>query len=70
MGIRNNTIDPIMIARCRVEDYFPGLSPKTLANLNSKGEGPKSFKYGRKVFYRFADLVDFFKPNVAEEEGR
>ena len=68
MDINQNKIHPIMIARCRVEDYFPGLSPKTLANLNSKGKGPAGFKCGRKIFYRFEDLVEFFKPNSAKEE--
>ena len=67
MNIQHNKIHPIMIARSRVEDFFPGLSPKTLANLNSKGEGPAGFKYGRKIFYRLDDLVGFFKPNLTEE---
>jgi hypothetical protein len=67
MDINHSKTTPVMIARCRVEDFFPGLSPKTLANLNSKGEGPEVFKRGRKAFYRFDDLVESFKPNSAKE---
>jgi len=67
MDINQIKIHPIMIARSRVGDFFPGLSPKTLANLNSKGKGPAGFKYGRKIFYRFEDLVESFKPNTAKE---
>lgn len=47
---------PIFIAATRVEEFFPGLNPKTLANLRSQGRGPRFFKVGRKVFYRLEDL--------------
>lgn len=52
---------PIMIARQRVGDYFPGLNPKTLANLNSKGEGPKPYikNGGRTAFYITTDIQEY-----------
>lgn len=50
---------PLMVARSRVQELFPGLHPKTLANLNSIGDGPPGFKRGRLVFYRVEDLENF-----------
>ena len=60
-----NQTQPIYIARKEVQKYFPGLSPKTLANQNSNGTGPTPIKRGRLVFYRFEDLKDLFL-----EEGK
>ena len=42
---------PILIARQKIEDYFPGLSPKTLANLAAQNKGPKFYKQNRIVYY-------------------
>ncbi len=50
-----------MIARQRVGDYYPGLNPKTLANLNSQGKGPKAYKNGRLVFYIPDDIEAHLK---------
>ena len=55
-----NQTQPIYIARKEVQKYFPGLSPKTLANQNSKGTGPTPIRRGRLVFYRFEDLKSLF----------
>ena len=55
-----NQTQPIYIARKEVHKFFPGLSPKTLANQNSKGTGPTPIKCGRLVFYRFEDLKNLF----------
>lgn len=53
-------IRPIMISRALVGDLFIGLSPKTLANLNSQGLGPTGYKVGgRKVFYLIDDLKEW-----------
>jgi len=52
----SSDIKPIMIARTCVEDLVIGLSPKTLANLNSLGLGPPPYKIGKKVFYLIDDL--------------
>ena len=48
--------DVVMIARTRVSDRYPGLSPKTLANQLSEGRGPQCFKVGRLIFYKIEDL--------------
>ena len=50
---------PEFIAREKVGEYFPGLNPKTLANLASLGRGPSYFRCSRKVFYRYSDLVEY-----------
>ena len=50
---------PEMIARTDVEDVIQGLKPKTLANLNSRGEGPPYYKIGHKVYYRMDELVEW-----------
>jgi hypothetical protein len=52
----NSSSKPIMVARNRVPDWFPGLNPKTLANLFSEGRGPKAYRRGRKIFYRVDEL--------------
>ena len=52
--------EPVFIARKEVHQYFPGLSPKTLANENSKGLGPTPVRRGRLVFYRFDELKSLF----------
>ena len=59
---------PIYIARKDVSKYFPGLSPKTLANQNSQGKGPTPLKKGRLVFYRFDDLKKLFSSVVENAE--
>ena len=60
-----NQTKPIYIARKEVHKFFPGLSPKTLANQNSKGTGPTPIRRGRLVFYHFEDLKSLFV-----EEGK
>ena len=41
---------PPMISRDHVEKYLGGvISPKTLANLDSEGKGPRRMRIGRKV---------------------
>lgn len=50
---------PPVIARKEVARILGGIiAPKTLANLDSLGEGPKArFKIGRNVAYITADLL-------------
>ena len=55
-ALSSSSSKPIMIARNRVPDLFPGLNPKTLANLFSEGRGPKAYRRGRKIFYRVDEL--------------
>ncbi len=59
MNLRNLRKElPPMIGRSKVEKYFPGVvSSGTLANLNSKGLGPKFIKRGRKIFYLRDDIL-------------
>ena len=47
----------VYVARQEVPTFFPGASPKTLANLNSKGLGPKPYKNGRISFYKYKELL-------------
>jgi len=70
--IRRNKAKPLMISRQRVPDLFPGLSPKTLANLYSEGKGPKVYKRGKSVFYLVEDLVEYLTqdPRQNLEEGK
>ena len=48
---------PRMIARTNIEEIIRGLKPKTLANLNSMGEGPSYCKIGNKVYYQVDELM-------------
>jgi hypothetical protein len=51
---------PPIISRDRVEALLGGIiSSKTLANLDSLGEGPRRMRVGRKVAYRTGDLLDW-----------
>ncbi|WAC08054.1 MAG: hypothetical protein OS130_02340 [Thermodesulfobacteriota bacterium] len=48
------------VSRERVSEFSGGiLHPRTLANLDSKGEGPKRIRIGRKVAYNVHDLCDW-----------
>lgn len=57
--LSSSSSKPIMIARNRVPELFPGLNPKTLANLFSEGRGPKAYRNGRKIFYRVDELENW-----------
>jgi hypothetical protein len=52
-----------IIARAEVSNFTGGLlKPRTLANLDSRGEGPPRQKMGdRGVFYRVEDLVSWMR---------
>jgi hypothetical protein len=53
---------PPMISRDHVEKILGGvISSKTLANLDSLGEGPKRMRVGRKVVYLTKDLLDWLE---------
>lgn len=54
---------PQVIARHRVNTYLGGaISPKTLANADSKGQGPSgSFKIGRTVVYPTESLLKWLE---------
>ena len=51
---------PPLISRDHVEKLLGGvISSKTLANLDSLGEGPKRMRVGRKVVYKTEDLLEW-----------
>ena len=54
---------PPTIARSKVSEYFGGaISSKTLANLDSLGQGPEgAFKVGRNVVYPTASLLNWLQ---------
>jgi hypothetical protein len=53
---------PPIISRDHVEELLGGvISSKTLANLDSLGEGPKRMRMGRKVVYLTEDLLDWLE---------
>lgn len=65
-------MSPTMIARTDVEDIIKGLKPKTLANLNSRGEGPPYYKIGHKVYYRTDELIEWatkYRVNTFQKRG-
>ena len=51
---------PEWIARQEIGKFFAGANPKTLANLNSKGQGPKAYSNGRIKFYKYDELKKHF----------
>ncbi len=64
MSYKNETLNalekilPPIIARKDIERYLGGLISRTyLANLDSKGKGPKSIKTDRRVAYLREDLL-------------
>jgi len=53
---------PAIISRSHVEILLGGvITSKTLANLDSLGEGPKRMRIGRKVAYRTEDLLEWLE---------
>jgi len=58
-----------IVARGEVGKFSGGLlNPRTLANENSKGTGPKYSRMGKKVFYKTADLVQWMAERA--EDGK
>lgn len=53
----------LIVARTEVARFSGGLlHPRTLANLDASGEGPKTrIKKGRKVAYPVSALIEFMK---------
>jgi hypothetical protein len=55
---------PELIGRSAIDDYFPGvLYGKTLANLAAQGRGPRAYKIGRRVYYKYDDLMQWIEAN-------
>jgi hypothetical protein len=52
---------PPVFGRPKIDNLLPGiLSSKTLANLESQGEGPPSFLSGRRRFYARDSFIIWF----------
>jgi hypothetical protein len=60
-----------IVARENVREFTGGvLNPKTLANLDSQGVGPKGrFTIGRKVVYNVCDLLTFLESRAKVAAG-
>lgn len=54
-----------VVARAEVKKFTGGgISPKTVANADSKGNGPKGrFMMGRRICYPVTSLVDWLRQN-------
>ncbi len=53
---------PPTFSRTEVGKLFPGIiSPKTLANMANKGEGPRFYKAGRHCIYVTEDFLLWLK---------
>ncbi len=57
---------PPVVPRHKIPEFSGHtISSKTIANLDSKGEGPPSFKMGRTRVYPKADLLKWFKNRMS-----
>jgi len=59
-----------IVARTAVAEFSGGLlDAKTLANLDSIGDGPPKGRLGRKVFYKVNDLVSWMESRANRRGG-
>lgn len=59
----------VFVSRDKVGEFSGGiLHPRTLANLDCKGLGPKRFRVGRKVVYEVKDLCDWLAARACKIE--
>ncbi len=56
-------VRPVMIARQKLEDYFPGQTSRTWANLAHLKQGPKYFRKGKTCWYLTDDVVEYLAQN-------
>jgi len=55
-----------IVARRKIGDFTGGaISPKTLANLDSAGEGPPRLKIGRQTCYPVETLVAWLEKRTS-----
>lgn len=53
---------PLAFGRTEIERLLPGvISSKTLANYSSMGNGPNSYRLGRKVIYEKEDFLNWLE---------
>jgi len=58
-----------IVARKRVSEFSGGiLSEKTLANLDSLGQGPHRIRIGRQVAYSVNELITWMEARASECE--
>lgn len=57
-----------LVARKDVGKFSGGaLNPRTMANMDSRGEGPKgAFRLGRKVVYRVEELIRWMEKRAEQ----
>ena len=56
---------PVVIARAEVQKYFPWMSAKRLANLDSLGNGPAQvIKNGRAVLYPTKSFLEWLDSRI------
>ena len=60
-----------VVARAEVKKFTGGgISPKTIANADSKGKGPEGrFLIGRRVCYPVSALVNWLRQNTKESKN-
>jgi len=57
------------VSRDRVAEFSGGiLHPRTMANIDCKGEGPKRIRIGRKVVYPVNDLCEWLSKRSCKLE--
>lgn len=50
------------VTRNQITTFTEGfMSRQTMANLDSRGEGPRRFKMGKKVVYRVDDFIEWLE---------
>jgi len=59
-------VRPVMIARQKLPDYFPGRTARTWANLAHLKQGPKFFRKGKTTWYLTDDVVDYLTENPVQ----
>lgn len=61
---------PVAFARRDIPRLLPGvINPRSLANLESKGEGPEGFYTGRIRCYRREPFLSWLRSRVSTQRG-
>ncbi len=56
-----------IVLRTQVKELTCGLfQPRTLANLDSRGKGPKKYSCGGKVYYHTVDFLNWLSSKIEE----
>jgi len=59
-----------IVARSEVGKFSGGLlNPRTMANYDSAGVGPKKIKFGKKVGYSAEDLIAWMETRLVSDES-